>query len=166
MIRGKWLAAAFGVMTLSALAQAQNNQANSRNGPCGAPNGGGQNSTNAYSTGDPCAHIYIVPVDRMPQLLTENGFCSFYSRTQVACSMPLKGNYGQQEQDGRYNAGASGRNPGSAAQLSRPSTVPSMACSNLGDLTNAIRQNPNNADAYVDRAMCYLKPGPNNQKPP
>ena len=27
-------------------------------------------------------------------------------------------------------------------------------------------RNPNDAGAYVERANCYLKPGPNNQKPP
>jgi hypothetical protein len=161
----RWLAV--GVMMLSAFARAQNEPANSRYGPCGAPNGGGPNSTNYYSSGDPCAHIYNVPAERVPQLLTENTFCSLYSRTQVACSKPLNGNYGQLELDRRNGAGAGGgKNPDAVVQRSFPSTPPFIACSNLGDLTNAIRQNPNNADAYVDRAMCYLTPGPNNQKPP
>ncbi len=37
---------------------------------------------------------------------------------------------------------------------------------NLAALTNAIQQNPKDVTRYLDRAYCYGRPGPNNQKPP
>lgn len=89
-----WLA---GVIMLAALAQAQNNQANGNNGRCGAPHG---------PNSDPCAHMYKVPPERMTQLLMDNAFCMFYSRTHVACSKPLTGNYGQQASGPAQRRGA------------------------------------------------------------
>ena len=160
---GKFSLCVAGVMVLSVLAHGQNNQAKSGSGPCGAANGGGPNSTNYYSS-DPCAHVYNVAPERMEQLLKDNTFCQFYSRTQVACSKPVTGNYGQQETADKRNAGAPDRNPHPV--VPSPSTVPSMACSNLGGLTDAIRRNPNNADAYIERAECYLKPRSSVLKPP
>lgn len=97
------------------------------------------------------------PAERKTQLLTDNNFCSFYSRTQVACSKPPNGNYGQAEVDRRNTArSAGGKNPDPVAQLSRLPTIPSMACANLDNLTNAIRRNPNSADA--------MSSGPSTQR--
>ena len=36
----------------------------------------------------------------------------------------------------------------------------------LPDATDAIRQSPKDANAYVTRAVCYMTFGPNDQKPP
>ncbi len=138
--------------------------------PCAAPNGGGPNSTNYYSKGDPCAYAYTVPAERMNQLLNENNFCTMSSRTEVNCSQPVRGNYGQQR-IARTGAGK-GENRDSSSDASHRSEPASGVYSARGPTntcipeSNAIRQNPKNADAYVARAVCYMSFGPNDQTPP
>jgi hypothetical protein len=61
----------------------------------GAPNGGGPNSTNYCSKVDPCAYVYTCPAERLNQLLNENNFCTIFSRTEVNCSQPARGNNGR-----------------------------------------------------------------------
>ena len=64
--------ALLGGMALTAFAQSArtNGAAPAYHGNCGAAtNGGGPNSTNYYSKGDPCAYAYSVPAERMEQLL-------------------------------------------------------------------------------------------------
>jgi hypothetical protein len=107
------------IAVIPALAQRQKDTVNSHYGPCGAPNSGAPNSTNYYGNGDPCAYTYSVPADRINDLLNDVSYCTMYSRTQVNCSQPLRGNYGQLELNRRDGAGAGGgKNPGSAAELS------------------------------------------------
>jgi TPR repeat protein len=53
------------------------------NGPC---------STGRFNT---CPFLYNVPSQRIPQLLNEVRTCVMASPTQVKCSQPLRGNYGQ-----------------------------------------------------------------------
>ena len=102
-----------------AFAQRAKDPATARNGACGAPNGGGANSTNYYGGGaDPCAFTYSVPAQRMNQLLSEVNYCTMYSRTQVNCSRELKRDYGQIRLDGAGVGG--GKNPGSSADSSYP----------------------------------------------
>lgn len=113
-----------------AFAQRAKDPATVRSGACGAPNGGGANSTNYYGGGgDPCAFTYSVPAERLNQLLNEVNYCAMYSRTQVNCSRELTRDYGQIRLDRRDGAGAGGgKNPGSSAELSNP-TVPASALS-------------------------------------
>ena len=73
---------------------------------CSAANGGGPNSTNFYGAGNPCAFRYNVPQEKLNLLLNEVGYCSMYSRTQVNCSQPLRGNYGQVPLDANGKAPA------------------------------------------------------------
>jgi TPR repeat protein len=120
--------AILGCIKLTALAQNQRSKdaGTSYYGDCGAANAGGQNSTNYYSKGNPCAYIYSVPAERLPQLLQDNNSCTMYSRTQVNCSQPVRGNYGQIQLDRRDGAGAGGgKNPGSSPELSYPPVPPS-----------------------------------------
>jgi hypothetical protein len=116
------------VLTSTALfAQQPRNPVTAHYGPCGAPNGGGANSTNYYGGGaDPCAYTYSVPAERLNQLLNDVRYCTMYSRTQVNCSREIKGNYGQMRLDRRDGAGAGGgSNPGSAPELSYSTVAPS-----------------------------------------
>ena len=103
----------------------------------------------------------------MEQLLRDNNFCSMSSRTQVNCSRPVRGNYGQLPVDPR--------NPVPPPQPSyRPPPSPiapaysahSTSGCNLAELTNAVRQHPKDAEALVTRAVCYMSFGSNTQKPP
>ena len=119
----RWLAGAF--LTLSALVQAQNNATNSRHGFCDVSHADGQNSPNGYSTGDPSRTSLTCRWTHDPVIDGERLLLYVLQPTQVACSKPLKGNYGQQEQNGHNNAGALDRNARSTAQPSGPSTVPS-----------------------------------------
>jgi hypothetical protein len=156
--------ALLGGMALTAFAQSSRTNEAAYHGNCGAANGGGPNSTNYYSKGDPCAYAYSVPAERMEQLLRDNNFCSMASRTQVNCSQPVRGNYGQVQVDAR--------NPVSTPQPSYrppPSPIPpaysTVGC-NLVDLNNAVRRHPKDADALINRAVCYMSSGSNTQKPP
>jgi hypothetical protein len=119
-----------GVLLIAAPAFAQRakDPVTAQYGACGAPNGGGPNSTNYYGGGaDPCAFTYSVPAERMNQLLNEVNYCTMYSRTQVNCSRELKRDYGQIRLDRRDGAGAGGgKNPGSSPELSYP-TVPASS---------------------------------------
>ena len=164
--------AALACVTLTALAENPRSKTAppADRGPCAAPNGGGPNSTNYYSTGNPCAYAYAVPADRLNQLLSENNFCTVSSRTEVNCSQPVRGNYGQQRID---RAGAGGaQNPGSHSDVSHRSEPSSGVYSGRSPInacisqSNAVRQNPSDANAYVTRAVCYMTFGPNHQKPP
>ena len=139
-------------------------------GRCAAPNGGGPNSTNYYSKSDPCAYSYAVPAERLNQLLNENNFCTMSSHSEVSCSQPVRGNYGQQRID---LAGAGGgQNRGSPSDASYRSEPPSGVYSGRRPTdtcisqSNAVRHNPKDADAFVARAVCYMTFGPNDQKPP
>ncbi|HEY5328693.1 MAG TPA: tetratricopeptide repeat protein [Acidobacteriaceae bacterium] len=78
----------------SANAQTRNGAAGSPE-PCGAANGGGANSTNYYGGGNPCRYRYSIPEENMNRVLSDAHYCSMFSRTQVNCSQPLRGNYGQ-----------------------------------------------------------------------
>src|SRR3569833_1658414 len=112
--------------TMALLAQRPRDPVTAHYGECGAPNGGGRNSTNNNARGaNPCAYTYSLPADRLIQLLNDVNYCTLYSRTQVNCSREVKGNYGQVRLDRRDGAGG-GRNPGSAPELSY-STVPPSA---------------------------------------
>jgi hypothetical protein len=139
-------------------------------GNCGAPNGGGPNSTNYYSKGDPCAYSYAVPAERLSQLLSENNFCTMFSRTEVNCSQPAKGNYGQQRID--RTGMDRGQNRGSIAGVSPRSELPAGVSTGRSPAdtcisqSNAVQQNPKDANAYITRAVCYMTFGPNDRKPP
>ena len=116
------------LISAPAFAQRAKDPVTAQYGGCGAPNGGGVNSTNYYGGGaDPCAFTYSVPAERMNQLLHEVNYCTMYSRTQVNCSRELTRDYGQIRLDRRDGAGAGGgRNPGSSPALSYP-TVPASS---------------------------------------
>lgn len=172
----RWLAPALAAgLIVPALVQAQNNASGSTYGPCGAANGGGQNSTNYYSSGDPCAHVYNVPAERVSQLIVENPSCSPYSRTQVACSKPVKGTYGQTEMDRRAAAGGP-QNRGTATEHSEGARAVSNGArgrflnpgqkERIDRATQEIQKNPRDAGAYVNRAECYLEIPPGGGKPP
>ncbi len=120
------IASTVGLTSASAAQQASKDPVTAHYGTCGAANGGGPNSTNYYGTGNPCAFTYSIPEDRMNQVLTNVPYCTMYSRTQVNCSLALRGNYGQMQLDRRDGAGAGGgKQPGSAPNLSLPNAPPS-----------------------------------------
>jgi hypothetical protein len=108
------------LISVPAFSQRAKDPVTAQYGPCGAPNGGGANSTNYYGGGvDPCAFTYSVPAERINQLLNEVHYCTMYSRTQVNCSRELTRDYGQIRLDRRDGAGAGGgKNPGSSPELS------------------------------------------------
>lgn len=113
------------VAIIPTLAQRPKDPAPSHYGDCGAPNSGGPNSTNYYGSGNPCAFTYSIPAERINELLNDVPYCTMYSRTQVNCSQPLRGNYGQLQLDRRDGAGAGGgKNPGSAPELSYSDSPP------------------------------------------
>jgi hypothetical protein len=116
------------LISVPAFSQRAKDPVTAQYGPCGAPNGGGANSTNYYGGGvDPCAFTYSVPAERINQLLNEVNYCTMYSRTQVNCSRELTRDYGQIRLDRRDGAGAGGgKNPGSSPELSY-STVPASS---------------------------------------
>ncbi len=95
--------------------------------PCGAPNGGGANSTNYYGSGNPCAYRYNIPEENLNRVLNEAPYCTMFSRVQVNCSKPLTGNYGQLQAGGSATAAgpiAAGGAQGSAEQYwQRASTL-------------------------------------------
>ncbi len=116
------------LISAPAFAQRVKDPVTAQYGACGAPNGGGANSTNYYGGGaDPCAFTYSVPAERINQLLNEVNYCTMYSRTQVNCSRELTRDYGQIRLDRRDGAGAGGgKNPGSSPALSY-STIPASS---------------------------------------
>jgi len=61
-------------------------------------------SSNYYSKSVPCAYTYNVPAERLADLLNANRYCTMYSRTQVNCAQPVKGDYGQIQLDQRDGA--------------------------------------------------------------
>jgi hypothetical protein len=124
------MAASTSILVIPVLGQHPKDPVTAQYGACGAANGGGPNSTNYYGKGNPCAFTYNVPEEQEIQLLNENPQCSMHSRTVVNCSRAVTGNYGQIQLDRRDGAGAGGgKNPGSAAQLSYPSTPPPLGVS-------------------------------------
>jgi len=50
---------------------------------------------NGDAAGNSCAYVYKVPARRIQKILSSASYCSRYSETQVNCSRPLEGNFGQ-----------------------------------------------------------------------
>ena len=86
-------------------------------GNCPVANGAGPGSTNFYSRGNPCAYMYNVPADQANAMMRNEPQCQMISRTQFACSGPIRGNYGQLRTNG----------PAGTAPASSYSTHPSDA---------------------------------------